>query len=210
MIPILALLYFFTSSAFSSDDAPLYQTGAVGGGVFVPLGEDGDIASAGPNLELSASIGMTRWYGFEADFVYTPIQLDASSLAGTFRKSSQIALLAGIRLVTASPMTASPSFVLSFRSGFVRIATRAEVEQAGQGWIGGSVTEVEAGPSATSPYRVTREAFAFSPRLGAMIPLPGRAFLDIGIAPLFVMYQGTVATQLHMGARFALSNVRGR
>lgn len=199
----ILILLLLPVGAWGGDRAVIL-TGAIGGGLFVPTGDDGDVASPSVALEFSGSIAVGSHWGLESEFVYVPVRLDSTALATQAqRKSSQMTLLAGLRFTTKQPTAGQPALAVSFRGGFARIATRAKSVSPQGGWIGGTI---ELGEYPTIPgRRVTDSALALSPRVSAILPMSGTNSVEVGLSPVFVFNRGSVNTQIHIGIRFAVS-----
>ena len=211
----ILILLLLPAGAWGGDRAVIL-TGAIGGGLFVPTGDDGDVASPSVALEFSGSIAVGPHWGLESEFVYVPVRLDSTALATQAqRKSSQMTLLAGLRFTTKQPTAGKPALAVSFRGGFARIATRAKSFSSQGGWIGGTIDQIE-NPVITWPAtlaelerievkRATDSALALSPRVSAILPMSGTNSVEVGLSPVFVFNRGSVNTQIHIGIRFALS-----
>jgi len=202
----ILILLLLPAGAWGGDRAVIL-TGAIGGGLFVPTGDDGDVASPSVALEFSGSIAVGPHWGLESEFVYVPVRLDSTALATQAqRKSSQMTLLAGLRFTTKQPTAGKPALAVSFRGGFARIATRAKSFSSQGGWIGGTIDQIEnAELERIEVKRATDSALALSPRVSAILPMSGTNSVEVGLSPVFVFNRGSVNTQIHIGIRFALS-----
>ena len=202
----ILILLLLPAGAWGGDRAVIL-TGAIGGGLFVPTGDDGDVASPSVALEFSGSIAVGPHWGLESEFVYVPVRLDSTALATQAqRKSSQMTLLAGLRFTTKHPTAGKPALAVSFRGGFARIAPRAKSFSSQGGWIGGTIDQIEnAELERIEVKRATDSALALSPRVSAILPMSGTNSVEVGLSPVFVFNRGSVNTQIHIGIRFALS-----
>ena len=202
----ILILLLLPAGAWGGDRAVIL-TGAIGGGLFVPTGDDGDVASPSVALEFSGSIAVGPHWGLESEFVYVPVRLDSTALATQAqRKSSQMTLLAGLRFTTKQPTAGKPALAVSFRGGFARIAPRAKSFSSQGGWIGGTIDQIEnAELERIEVKRATDSALALSPRVSAILPMSGTNSVEVGLSPVFVFNRGSVNTQIHIGIRFALS-----
>ena len=202
---IILILLLLTGTSWS-EDTPVLMTGAIGGGLFLPTGEDADVADLSPSIEMSASVTVAEHFGFEVEFVYIPIQLEDGVLTShAFSKSSQMSLLGGIRFASGLPGQGRPTATLSIRGGFARVASVARFNAAQGGWIGGSIDQIENPTVNLPPNRTTDKAVALSPRVGVLFPLTGMSAVELGISPVFIFNRGGVSTQIQLGLRFALS-----
>ncbi|MBK35715.1 MAG: hypothetical protein CME26_09335 [Gemmatimonadetes bacterium] len=201
----ILILLLLPVGAWGGDRAVIL-TGAIGGGLFVPTGDDGDVASPSVALEFSGSIAVGPHWGLESEFVYVPVRLDSTALATQAqRKSSQMTVLVGLRFTTKQPTAGQPALAVSFRGGFARVATRAKSISSQGGWIGGTIDQIE-NPVITGPVtRATDSALALSPRVSAILPMSGTNSVEVGLSPVFLFNRGRVNTQIHIGIRFALS-----
>ena len=202
----ILILLLLPAGAWGGDRAVIL-TGASGGGLFVPTGDDGDVASPSVALEFSGSIAVGPHWGLESEFAYVTVRLDSTALATQAqRKSSQMTLLAGLRFTTKQPTAGKPALAVSFRGGFARIATRAKSFSSQGGWIGGTIDQIEnAELERIEVKRATDSALALSPRVSAILPMSGTNSVEVGLSPVFVFNRGSVNTQIHIGIRFALS-----
>jgi hypothetical protein len=206
MLKRLILGLFLVFGQAWGGDQPVLMTGAIGGGLFLPTGDDADVADLSPSIELNGSFSVAPNWGLESEFIYIPIQLQADTLRTRGqRKSSQITVLAGLRLTTSLQGQGRPTAALSVRGGFARVATTARTATPQSGWIGGTIDDIE-NPTVNQPaIRTTDAAFALSPRIAISFPLSGMSSVEVGLSPVFLFNRGTVSTQMHLGARFALS-----
>ena len=206
----ILILLLLPVGAWGGDRAVIL-TGAIGGGLFVPTGDDGDVASPSVALEFSGSIAVGPHWGLESEFVYVPVRLDSTALANQWllfraqRKSSQMTVLAGLRFTTKQPTAGQPALAVSFRGGFARVATRATSISPQGGWIGGTIENIEYPTIPGNAIRVTDSALALSPRVSAILPMSGTNSVEVGLSPVFVFNRGSVNTQIHIGIRFAVS-----
>ena len=182
--------------------------GAVGGGIFRPSGSDADVADTSPAIQLTASLGFWQHLGFEAEFLYVPIQLKSGVIpGGAHSKSSQMGLLAGPRLVSRRLLDgAGPAIgYLSLRAGFARIVTKSSAQLRDGEWIGRTVDEIVDPGLGGFETRATQKGFALSPKVGVMIRLTDRAAVDIAAYPLFIFDRGDVTRQLYVTASFSMA-----
>lgn len=163
MVKLCLTTILLIATTVCADDRSITLTGAVGGGVFIPVGKDAEVANIGPTIELGAAVATANHFGFEAELLYFPIQLDedgfrypervvtlneGTNWQGTkYAKSSQFTVLGGIRLTTGVPQSGprKPVAAFSLRAGFARISTRQKTPVSSQGWIGGTVERIEIG-----------------------------------------------------------------
>lgn len=160
MVKLCLTTILLIATTVCADDRSITLTGAVGGGVFIPTGNDADVASVGPSIEVGAAVATANHFGLEAELLYFPIQLDndvllfnsqipdAGRAAGAptgFHKSSQLTVLGGIRLATGVPQSGprKPVAAISLRAGFARISTESKSVVPQRGWIGGTIERLE-------------------------------------------------------------------
>jgi hypothetical protein len=194
MIGTLALL----GGPATADETGV-TTGRVAGGIFVPTGEDGDIAKTSFVLQLTGSVQFRNRIGAEAEFSWIPINLDGSLRpSGQINEARQITALAGL-VLTSSELTGEqrpPVAYLSSRLGFSRIAVRSDTTTAVGGWIGGTVGATQSLPPFSFPVRETENAFVLSPRAGFLIRSAGSTLVDVSVTPTFLFHGGKVTTQI--------------
>jgi len=182
----------------TADDTGV-TTGRVAGGIFVPTGEDGDIAKISFVLQLTGSVQFRDRIGAEAEFNWTPINLDGSlHPSGQINEARQITAVAGL-VLTSSKLTGehrSPVAYLSGRLGFSRIAVRSDTTTTVGGWIAGTVAATQTLPPFSFPIRETENAFVLSPRAGFMIRPSGSTLVDFSVTPTFLFHGGKITTQI--------------
>ncbi len=201
----VVILLLIAGQAWGGDQ-PIVMTGSIGGGLFLPTGDDADVADLSLSIELNGSIAATGNWGFEAEFIYVPIQLEDATLATQAqRKSSQMTALTGLHFTTSQPGQGRPTAALSLRGGFSRVATVAKAYAPQGGWIGGTIDRIENPTASGSSTRTTDAALALSPRVAVLFPVSGMTSVELGLAPVFVFNRGAVSTQVHFGLRFSFS-----
>jgi hypothetical protein len=176
-------------------------------GVFVPRGEDADVSKTSFVLQLTGDVQIQDKLGAEAEFTWTPINLDTSTLpAGQINEARQITVVAGLRLssLSLSVQNMKPSAYISARIGFSRIAVRSDAASTVSGWIGRTVDATQNLPPFSFPIRATENAFVISPRAGFLIRPSGKALVDISITPSFLFDGGVVTTQVFATIGFGL------
>ena len=205
MVKRVIFILILVSGPTWGGEQPVVVTGALGGGLFLPTGDDADVASISPSIELNGAVAIGRNWGLESEFIYVPIRLDDSNLAALDqRKSSQMTVLAGLRL-KPGPRGPGRPIVVALRAGFARVATVATTAAPQGGWIGGTLDRIE-NPAVSLPStRTTDAALALSPRISVAFPLSGMGAVELGLSPVFIFNRGNVSTQIHLGLRFALT-----
>jgi hypothetical protein len=182
-------------------------SGRVALGIFVPRGDDADVSKTSLVLQMTGDVQLQGRLGVEAEFSWTPINLDTSTLpAGQINEARQISAVAGLRLASSEFDIADtkPSLYISARIGFSRIAVRSDAASTLSGWIGRTVDATQNLPPFSFPIRATENAFVISPRAGFLIRPSGKALVDISITPSFLFDGGVVTTQVFATIGFGL------
>ena len=194
-------------------EIPLEGMGEIGGGIFLPTGEDSDVARKSPTLQLAASVGFSRHTGIEAEFLYVPVLLKSTALTSSaHRKGTQLSLLGGLRF-TSDRFLDNPKPVtgyLSLRAGFARITIRSDSAVPSGGWIGRPIDEIEnpdAGFGVTQ--KIHQKGLVLSPKAGVLFRLSHRTALDVAFQPLFIFDRGDVNTQFFLILSIARSAWQG-
>jgi hypothetical protein len=180
----------------------------VGGGIFRPSGSDADVAKTSPAVQLAAALGLRQHFGLEAEFLYVPIQLkDDAMPASALSKSSQIAVMAGIRFSSDRLLDAAGPVVgyASARCGFARIVTSSDTQLYDGEWIGRTADELTNPGFGNYPTESVHKGFVLSPRAGVLVRLSRRAAVDISAYPVFIFAQGDITRQVYVTASFALA-----
>lgn len=182
-----------------------HTTGRVAGGVFLPTGDDADVAETSFALQLTGDVQLQGRVGVEAEFAWVPINLASTGRpANTLIEARQVSGLIGLRAASHLPQAAAASAYVSGRVGFSRIAVSSDTTASISGWIGRTIDENRNIPPFTFPVRATRNAFVISPRAGVFLPLGGGAIADLSIAPAFLFDGGEVTTQFTATLGFGL------
>lgn len=199
-IPLIVL----SACLCEGNEIPLTSLGAVGAGLFIPTGDDADIARTSPIVQLSANVMFSSRLGFDAEFQYIPVLLESATLAtAAHRKVTQLALMGGFRATTGPLSSSKPLAYLAMRTGFARIAIRADSAAYSGGWIGRSVDSQEnpnAGLGLTTVAR--QKGLVLSPKAGAIIPIGNRNVLDLAVSPMFIFDSGDITSQYHITLSF--------
>ncbi len=201
------LLSLFIPVSGQADNMPIENQGEIGGGIFMPLGKEAQVASISPIVQLSAQVLFSRHFGFEAEFHYIPVQLENTVLAASaHRKATQMALLGGLRFVTSSLSKPASSLVayVGARAGFARISVRSDGLANSGGWIGRPIDEIEhpfvdqQGNLVNTRQFITikrQKGLALSPKTGIQWRVSPNAFFDIAFTPIFIFDRGDQTTQ---------------
>ncbi|MDP6038065.1 MAG: hypothetical protein QGG64_05910 [Candidatus Latescibacteria bacterium] len=197
-------LIVLSAGLCEGNDLSFKSLGAAGAGIFIPTGDDADIARTSPIAQLSANVMFSSRVGFDAEFQYIPVLLESTTLpAVAHRKATQLALMAGLRATTSPLSSPNPLAYLAMRTGFARIAIRTNSAAYSGGWIGRSV-DSQTNPNAGlgSSTEVRQKGFVLSPKAGAIIPIGNRNILDLAISPMFIFDSGDITSQYHITLSF--------
>lgn len=216
-VALAALVCLFFAGKSSAQAASAEASGTVGVGVFLPAGVDRNVVGNSPALQLTASVGLLRRLGVEAELLYAHFFLREDALPAFARSSgSQIVALGGIRATTDRRLGNSRPLVgyLSLRAGAAREKVRATflrtlpMSQAQPGaWVGRSVDALKNPTSGSGvPSSDLHWGFVFSPKAGLLIRLSSRAALDLAFHPVFIFHQRHTTTQSFLTLGIALSS----
>jgi len=189
-------------------EMPILSLGEIGGGIFMPQGNDADVARISPVLQMTASVLFMRHLGLEAEFHYVPVLLKETVFPwAAHRKASQLVLVGGPRLSTADLLRQQRPLIayLGTRAGFARISIRSDSAGYSGGWIGRPIDQIQnPGNGAGSIYKSSQKGLVLSPKAGAMLRLSSRAFLDAAFTPLFIFDRGDITTQFYFTLSYGL------
>ena len=204
LIRTLMPLIVLSAGLCEGEDISFTSLGAVGAGIFIPTGDDADIARTSPIVQLAATVMFSSRMGFDAEFQYVPIQLESTTLTtAAHRKATQLALMGGLRTTTSPLSSSTPRAYLAMRAGFARIAIRANSAAYSGGWIGRSVdNQVNPNAGLGTTTVVRQKGFVLSPKAGAIIPIGNHNVLDLAISPMFIFDSGNIASQYHITLSF--------
>ena len=218
---LITTIMTLSVSSSHAENIKTQSLGEIGGGIFIPTGTDANIARNSPLLFINGSVLITNRFGFESEFHYVPILLEKSVLTtSAHRKASQLALLGGLR-VTTHRMIPNPkplSGYASTRIGFARISVRSDSTGFAGGWIGRPIDQIQNPQLVTDPFtglqfpqvtgpQITRQkGLVLSPKIGALLRLTKRSFLDVAFTPLFIFDRGDITTQYYFTLSYGLSS----
>ena len=200
---VLACLLFCGSARAQSS---VEVVGEVGGGIYLATGSDRSVARPSPTIQIVASMGINPHFGYEAELLYTRIQLKDKVLPSyTHSRSSQVLGVVGI-LTTTGRLIEEPAVgYLSVRIGAARIATRGTSSLPAGSWVGRTVDAIQNPAFAPFVADERRRAFVFSPKTGLLVRISPRTALDIGAQPVFIFDGGKTTTQVFLTMSLALS-----
>jgi hypothetical protein len=208
----LSLFFILCLSSVQADTIRTQSLGEIGGGIFIPTGSDANIAR---------SVLITNRFGFESELHYVPILLEKNVLTtSAHRKASQLALLGGLRATTSriAPMPKQLIGYASARIGFARITVRSDSTGFAGGWIGRPIDQIQNPQLVTDPFtglqfpqitrpQITRQkGLVLSPKIGTLLRLTKRSFIDMAFTPLFIFDRGDITTQYYFTISYGLSS----
>ena len=218
---IIILTLTLCMSTAQAENVLTQSLGEIGGGIFIPTGTDANIARNSPLLFINGSVLTSNRFGFEGEFHYVPILLEKSVLpTSAHRKASQLALLGGLRL-TSSRIAPNPKQLLGYASariGFARISVRSDSTGFVGGWIGRPIDQIQNPQLVTDPFtgqqfpqitgpQITRQkGLVLSPKVGTLLRLTKRSFLDVAFTPLFIFDRGDITTQYYFTLSYGLAS----
>lgn len=204
---VLAILLLGSSGPAAADDMTLEGIGEIGGGLFFPTGSDADAAGTSPAIHLSAIVGVSPHWGFEAEYGWVPINMDTDAFFPASPDSfhidaSQMTLMGGLRFSTGYLLEARSRTVgyVSMRMGIARLKTAATELVGGDGWI--ARDRSAAGFLSASSSEV---GFILSPKAGVMFRVGEKTAVDVALQQVSILDQGEVNSHFYLTVSFAMA-----